>query len=149
MSGYTIYHVDSRQYKLPNEKITPGMTPHIGKHDGYPELRTTKFYIFVDRNPGNYTEMLVKIICGGINNPSDEGVIVFKRFMVRYSPESEWIQHHQLMTIEADQIEEKESDTGLHFYEAIDITPQLTGGKRHRKTKRSRRRSQTRKLCRI
>jgi hypothetical protein len=144
-----IYHLDNHQYELPDEKITQELTPHIGKRGGYPELQTTRLYFFVDRNPESYTEMLVKIICGGINNPSDEGIIVFKVLMARNGPGGEWIQPDQLMTIEADQIEEVERDTGLHFYRAFDITPQIAGGKRHRKTKRSRRRTQTRKLRRV
>lgn len=139
-----IYHLDGKQIILPNEGVTQAIAPHVRIINGYPDLVTKKFYYMVDRH--NNMEFLVKIICGGINHRSEDGIIVIQHLMLRSTgvQTTEWMERQNLFTVMIDDIaeNEREGSDKLHFYEATDITPQQTGG---RKTKRSRRRRQTRR----
>ena len=142
--SHIIYHLDGKQFILPNEGITQAIAPYVRTINGYPDLKTKKFYYMVDRR--NNMEFLVKIICGGINHRSEDGIIVIQFLMLRSTEgqATEWMERQKLFIVMIDDIAEDERDNPdkLHFYEAMDITPQQTGG---RKTKRSRRRRQTRR----
>lgn len=143
--SHIIYHLDGNQINLPLEGITQAIAPYVRKINGYPALVTKKFYYMVDHI--NNMESLVKIICGGINNPSDDGVIIFRQLMIRFTGDSqtEWMERPYLASIMLDEIAEDERQDGLHFYEAKNSTPQQTGG---RKTKRSRRQKRRRRQTR-
>lgn len=145
-----IYHLDGKQIILPLEGITQAIAPHVRNINGYPDLATKKFYYMVDHR--NNMESLVKIICGGINNRSEDGIIVFRQLMIRFTGDqaTEWMERPYLFSIMLDEIAENERQDGLHFYKAMDITPVQDGGRktkrnRNRSCSRSRRRKQTRR----
>ncbi len=139
-----IYHLDGKQIILPIEGITQATAPYVRTINGYPDLKTKKIYYMVDLR--NHMEFLVKIICGGINNRSDDGIIVIRYIMLRFTGDqaTEWMERQELFTVLLDDVaeDEREGPNKLHFYEAHDITPVQDGG---RKTKRRQRRRQSRR----